>query len=135
MSVQLNHLIIPARDKWESAKFLASILDAQVGPEWAIFVPVRVSNGVTLDFADTLDFHRQHYAFLVSDVEFDAALSRIRKAGIPFFADFTHGGSGEINHLYGGRGFYFDDPNGHLLELITRPYGPVPEQWSPHKTA
>ncbi|HKD65475.1 MAG TPA: VOC family protein [Candidatus Binataceae bacterium] len=133
MSVQLNHLIIPARDKWESARFLARILDAEPGPEWSIFVPVRVSNGVTLDYADATDFHTQHYAFLVSDAEFDSALARIRNAGIPFFADFTHRGRGEINHLYGGRGVYFDDPSGHLLELITRPYGPVPEHWTPDK--
>jgi catechol 2,3-dioxygenase-like lactoylglutathione lyase family enzyme len=102
----------------------------QAGPQWANFVPVRVSNGVTLDYADANDFSYQHYAFLVNDVEFDAALSRTRGAGIPFYASFTREGPCEINHLYGERGFYFQDPNGHLFELITRPYGAILETWS-----
>ncbi len=63
------------------------------------------------------------------EAEFDAALERVRRAGIAFFAEFDGSGDGEINHLYGGRGFYFRDPNGHLFELITRPYGPAPERW------
>jgi catechol 2,3-dioxygenase-like lactoylglutathione lyase family enzyme len=91
---------------------------------------VRTGNGVTLDFADATDFRRQHYAFLVSESEFDAALSRIKAAGIAFYADFNHAGRGEINHLYRGRGVYFDDPDGHLLEIITRPYGSTPERWN-----
>jgi catechol 2,3-dioxygenase-like lactoylglutathione lyase family enzyme len=91
----------------------------------------RTSNGVTLDYADATEFRRQHYAFLVSEPEFDAALSRIKHAGIAFYADFSRAGHDEINHLYGGRGFYFDDPDGHLLEIITRPYGPSPERWMP----
>jgi catechol 2,3-dioxygenase-like lactoylglutathione lyase family enzyme len=130
MSVELNHTIIPVRDKWASAQFLARILGLTAGPEWAHFVPVRTSNGVTLDFTDAAAFHPQHYAFLLSDLEFDAALSRIREVGIAFYAEFTRQGQGEINHLYGGRGVYFDDPNGHLFELITRPYGSVPERWT-----
>src|SRR5437660_9529487 len=78
------------------------------------------------NFSDSADFGPQHYAFLVSEAEFDAALSRIRAAGVAHYANFRRERPGEINHLYGGRGVYFDDPNGHLLELITRPYGPVP---------
>jgi len=130
MTVELNHTIIPAKDKWRSAKFLADILGLEAGPEWSHFVPVRTSNGVTLDYADAAEFRRQHYAFLVSEREFDAALSRIKTAGIAFYADFNRAGHGEINHLYGGRGLYFDDPDGHLLEIITRPYGPSPESWA-----
>jgi catechol 2,3-dioxygenase-like lactoylglutathione lyase family enzyme len=130
MTVELNHTIILAKDKWRSAKFLADILGLEAGPEWSHFVPVRTSNGVTLDFADATEFRRQHYAFLVSEPEFDAALSRIKRAGIAFYADFNRAGHGEINHLYGGRGLYFDDPDGHLLEIITRPYGPSPERWT-----
>jgi catechol 2,3-dioxygenase-like lactoylglutathione lyase family enzyme len=130
MGVELNHIIIPAKDKRASAEFLAGILGLEAGPEWSIFVPVRTSNGVTLDYADAVEFRPQHYAFLVSDAEFDKALSRIQSAGIEFYADFHRGGCGDINHLYGGRGFYFDDPNGHLLELITRPYGTSPETWT-----
>jgi catechol 2,3-dioxygenase-like lactoylglutathione lyase family enzyme len=130
MTVELNHLIIPARDKWKSAKFLADILGLEAGPEWAHFVPVRTTNGVTLDFAEAIEFRRQHYAFLISDGEFDTALSRIKEAGITFYADFDRAGEGQINHLYGGRGVYFENPDGHLLEIITRPYGPTPERWT-----
>jgi catechol 2,3-dioxygenase-like lactoylglutathione lyase family enzyme len=130
MGVELNHIIIPAKDKRASAEFLAGVLGLQAGPEWSHFIPVRTSNGVTLDYADAVEFRPQHYAFLVSETEFDSALSRIKSAGIAIYADFTRSGRGEINHLYGGRGFYFDDPNGHLLELITRPYGATPERWS-----
>jgi catechol 2,3-dioxygenase-like lactoylglutathione lyase family enzyme len=131
MTVELNHTIIPAKDKWLSAKFLADILGLEAGPEWSHFVPVRTSNGVTLDFADAAEFRRQHYAFLVSEDQFDGALSRIKAAAIAFYADFNRSGCGEINRLYGGRGFYFEDPDGHLLEIITRPYGPTPERWAP----
>ena len=88
MSVELNHTIIPARDKWASAKFLSDILNLEAGPEWGHFVPARTGNGVTLDFSDAADFRPQHYAFLVSEAEFDAALSRIRAAGVAHYANF-----------------------------------------------
>jgi catechol 2,3-dioxygenase-like lactoylglutathione lyase family enzyme len=127
MSVELNHIIIPAKDKWASARFLAGILGLEAGPEWGHFVPVKTSNGVTLDFDEWEEVPQQHYAFLVSDAEFDAALARLRADGIRFYADPRRSKAGEINHAFGGRGFYFDDPDGHLLELITRPYGPKPE--------
>jgi catechol 2,3-dioxygenase-like lactoylglutathione lyase family enzyme len=133
MPVELNHTIIPAADKWASATFLAGILGLEAGAEWAHFVPIRLANGVTLDFAEAAGFRPQHYAFLLSEAEFDAALARLKSAGTAFYADFERSGRGEINHLYGGRGVYFDDPNGHLLELITQPYGPAPERWAkPH---
>ena len=127
MTIELNHTIIPAKDKWASAKFLADILNLEAGPEWGHFVPVKTGNGVTLDFSDSEGFRPQHYAFLVSDAEFDAAFARIRAQGVRYYADPRRAKPGEINHLHGGRGVYFDDPNGHLLELITRPYGPTPE--------
>jgi catechol 2,3-dioxygenase-like lactoylglutathione lyase family enzyme len=127
MSVELNHTIIPAKDKWASAKFLADILNLEAGPEWGHFVPVKTDNGVTLDFSDSSDFAPRHFAFLISEAEFDAALARIRAAGVAHYANFRRERPGEINHLYGGRGVYFDDPNGHLMELITQPYGPVPQ--------
>jgi catechol 2,3-dioxygenase-like lactoylglutathione lyase family enzyme len=130
MTVELNHTIIPTKNKWKSAKFLAEILGLEAGPEWSHFVPVRTSNGVTLDFAEAAEFRRQHYAFLVSEQEFDSALSRIKSAGIAFYADFNRDGHGQINHLYGGRGCYFEDLDGHLMEIITRPYGPIPERWT-----
>ncbi len=119
----LNHIIVPAKDKHASAKFLAAILGVEAGPEWGHFMPVRTANGVTLDFVDSKDLRTQHYAFLVDDREFDAGLERIKKDGVRYFARFDRSGPGEINRLYGGRGVYFDDPNGHLLELITKPYG------------
>ena len=79
MTVELNHTIIPAKDKWRSATFLAGILGLEAGPEWSHFVPVRTGNSVTLDFADATEFRRQHYAFLVSEEEFDAArASKVR---------------------------------------------------------
>src|SRR5438309_10382694 len=81
MSVELNHTIIPANDKWVSAKFLADILNLEAGPEWGHFAPVRTSNGVTPDFAERGGFRPQHYAFLISEAEFDAAPRRIRAGG------------------------------------------------------
>src|SRR6516164_7775509 len=109
---------------------LPTFLDWRRDRNGRIFVPVRTSNGVTLDFAEAAEFRRQHYAFLVGEQEFDTALSRIKSAGVAYYADFNRDGRGQINHLYGGRGFYFDDPDGHLMEIITRPYGPTPERWS-----
>ena len=93
------------------------------------FRPDPHQQRVTIDYADAADIGHQHCAFLVSDSEFDAALSRIQSAGIEYYADFDRTGPGQINHLYGGRGVYFYDPNGHLLELITRPYAAAPEKW------
>ena len=127
MSVQLNHIIVPAKEKWNSARFLAAILGLEVGPQWGPFVPLRTSNGVTIDFVDSSEFETHHCAFLVSEEEFEGALGRMRERGIGFYADFMRERRGETNHLYGGRGVYFDDPSGHLLEIITQPYGPTPE--------
>ncbi|HVS43639.1 MAG TPA: VOC family protein [Candidatus Dormibacteraeota bacterium] len=120
MTVELNHIIIPARDRHESAQFLAGILGLPVGQPFGPFVPVTVGNGVTLDFADRTEFHSQHCAFLVGDAEFDAAFARIRERGVTFYADPQHTRPGELNHYNGGRGFYFDDPSGHNMELLTR---------------
>jgi catechol 2,3-dioxygenase-like lactoylglutathione lyase family enzyme len=126
MAIELNHTIIRAKDKWESARFLAYILGVEAGPQWARFVPVKVG-GVTLDFADAPDPGHQHFAFLVSEDEFDAAFGRIRTAGVTYYADHDRSGKGEINHYYGGRGVYFDTPDRNLFEIITQPYGAVPE--------
>ncbi|GAA1512174.1 VOC family protein [Dactylosporangium maewongense] len=125
MSVQLNHTIVAARDKETSAGFLAAMLGVPVGRRFGPFVPVEVSNGVTLDFADTGDrpVTAQHYAFLVSEPEFDAIFGRIKQAGVAYYADPHHDQPQEINHRDGGRGVYFDDPSGHNMEILTRPYG------------
>jgi len=123
---QLNHIIIPAHNKRASAKFLGDILGVAPGAQWGPFVPVQTANGVTLDFVDSKDVRTQHYAFLVDDKEFDAGLARLRKDRIRIYAGPHKEGPGEINHHDGGRGVYFEDPNGHLLEMITKPYGPNP---------
>ncbi|MFD9411144.1 VOC family protein [Streptomyces sp. NPDC059989] len=125
MSVELNHTIVLSRDNRESAAFLAHILDLEVGAEWGPFIPVELSNGVTLDFATAPagSITVQHYAFLISEAEFDAAFEKIRAAGITYWADPHQRHPGEINHNDGGRGVYFPDPSGHGMEIITRPYG------------
>ena len=125
MSVELNHTIVHARDKRESAEFLAGILGLEVGAEWGPFIPVATANGVTLDFATAAaeSIRTQHYAFLISEREFDEAFDRIRQAGITYYADPHGQHPGEINHNDGGRGLYFIDPAGHGMEIITRPYG------------
>lgn len=114
-----------ARDKRASAEFLASILGLEVGPPFGPFIPVDTSNEVTLDFMDSDEepIPSQHYAFLVSEDEFDAIFARIQQAGITYYADPGHSQAGRINRNDGGRGAYFEDPNGHNLEIITRPYG------------
>jgi len=98
MAVELNHTIIPARDKRASAKFLADILNLEAGPEWGHFVPVRTANGVTLDFDEREDFRPQHFAFLVGEAEFDTALARIRAGGIRHYATPRRERPGEINY-------------------------------------
>ncbi|MEV7421223.1 MULTISPECIES: VOC family protein [unclassified Streptomyces] len=125
MSVQLNHTIVHSRDKHESAAFLAHIMDLEVGREMGPFVPVVVSNGVTLDYATipAESITMQHYAFLVTEAEFDGIFGRIQEAGLDYWADPHQKHPGEINHHDGGRGVYFLDPSGHALEAITRPYG------------
>ncbi|MFF4748751.1 VOC family protein [Streptomyces sp. NPDC002514] len=124
MTVNLNHTIVSARDKQASAKFLADILGLQVSPQFGPFAPVEIPNGVTLDYMETADaVTSQHYAFLVSEEDFDAIFARIKDAGLTFWADPAHSRPGEINTNDGGRGAYFEDPNGHNLEILTRPYG------------
>ena len=129
MSIDLNHLIVYVRDRRASAEFLAGILGVKVEPLWSHFLPVRTDNGVTIDFAESENIRQQHCAFLLGEIEFDAALERLKKSGAKFYAEFDGSGVGTINRLYGGRGVYFNDPNGHVFELITRPYGTVPERW------
>ncbi len=124
MSVELNHTIIHARNNRESAQFLANILGLEVGTEWGPFIPVATSNGVTLDFAaiPAESIVMQHYAFLISDEEFDPTHERLRQAGITYYADPYGKQPGEISRHHGGRGLYFLGPAGHGMEIITRPY-------------
>ncbi len=125
MPVELNHTIVAARNKKVAAEFLATVLGLRLGAPFGPFLPVETSNGVTLDFVDSDadPITSQHYAFLVSEQEFDEIFGRIQQAGITYYADPWHRQPGQINHNDGGRGAYFADPNGHNLEIITRPYG------------
>lgn len=125
MTVELNHTIIHSRDKGESAHFLADLLGLKVGAPLGPFLPVETGNGVTLDFMDhgEGDIPAQHYAFLVSETEFDEIFGRIQAAGLTYYADPAGNRVNEINTNDGGRGCYFADPNGHWLEILTRPYG------------
>ncbi|MFE5908626.1 VOC family protein [Streptomyces wedmorensis] len=125
MSVDLNHTIVHARDNRESAEFFVDLLGLEITSEWGPFIAVALNNGVTLDFA-TIPADRitpQHYAFLVSEEEFDAAYAKIRQRGVEHYADPHRKQPGAINHNDGGRGVYFMDPAGHAMELITVPYG------------
>lgn len=124
MAIQLNHTIVPARDAHASATFLAEMLGrnppVRFGPFWA----VALDNGVTLDFQRSDEaIPIGHYAFLVSEQEFDAIFARIQARGLQYWADPMHQRPFEINHNDGGRGLYWNDPSGHYLEIITRPYG------------
>ncbi|MDT0380228.1 VOC family protein [Streptomyces sp. DSM 42041] len=125
MPVQLNHTIVAATDKERSARFLADLLGLEVQPQYGPFLPVVTENGVALDYADAGNrpVTPQHYAFLVSEDEFDAIFARIKDAGLTYYADPFHHRVNEINHHDGGRGVYWEDPDRHNMEIITRPYG------------
>jgi len=124
MAIEFNHTIVYARDKRFSAEFLARILGLPAPtPMWS-FMTVALEHGVALDFATAEgDIKPQHYAFLVSEDDFNAILARISAEEIPHWADPGRTRPQQINHNDGGRGVYFKDPDGHLLEAITRPYG------------
>lgn len=123
MSVELNHTIVWARDDEASAAFLAGILGLPAEPRFGNFVPLRLSNGVTLDYASADHVAPQHYAFALSEAVFERAFDRVRDAGIEYYADPAHHQPGVLNHRFGGRGFYFADPDGHNMELFTQPAG------------
>jgi catechol 2,3-dioxygenase-like lactoylglutathione lyase family enzyme len=124
MAAQLNHTIVSVRDKHESATFLAEILGLDEPTPYGPFLVVRVDNDVSLDFADDHGpINPQHYAFLVTEDDFDEIFGRIRARGLSYWADPGRHRRGEINTNDGGRGVYWEDPSGHFLEIITRPYG------------
>lgn len=116
--VEINHIVIPARNKRATAELLAGILGVDVEGDSNQFVHIRASNGLTVDFSEARASEAFQCAFLVSREKFDAALSRINRTAINFYAAFDRKGRGEINRIHGGRGIYFDDPDGHLFELI-----------------
>lgn len=124
MSIKLNHTIVYCKDKVASANFLVEILGLASPKPFSHFLSVELANDVTLDFANVdHEFSGQHYAFLVSEEEFDKIFERIKKRSLQYWADPFHQSSGEINRRDNGRGLYFNDPSGHNLEILTRPYG------------
>ena len=126
MTITFNHTIVAAKDKKQSATFLTELFDLPSPTPFAQFMMVTVANDVSLDYADVgegEEIRSQHYAFLVSEDEFDAIYGRIRAWGLDHWADPAAVRPGEINHNDGGRGVYFRDPAGHYMEILTRPYG------------
>jgi catechol 2,3-dioxygenase-like lactoylglutathione lyase family enzyme len=124
VSVQLNHTIVSCRDQQRSAAFLTGILGLPAATRFGHFLVVAADNDVSLDFAETSsDITSQHYAFLVGEADFDAAFGRITEQGLTYWADPGRSRPGVINTRDGGRGLYFEDPDGHLMEILTRPYG------------
>jgi catechol 2,3-dioxygenase-like lactoylglutathione lyase family enzyme len=127
MSIEINHIIVPATNKQASARFLADILGVEPEAPVSHFLPVKVGS-VALDYDEATDIQPLHIAFLVDDATFVAAHGRLVNARVPTYADPRRTQPGQINYRYGGRGVYFDDPNGHLFELMTAPYRATPSQ-------
>ena len=126
VAVELNHHIVHARDPEASARFWTNILGLPEPGHFGPFVVVQAANDVSLDFIGTDDERYlvpNHYAFLVTEEEFDEIFGRIVTDGIEYYADPGKQEVAEINRHDGGRGMYWCDPDGHLLEAITRPYG------------
>ena len=121
MSIKLNHTIVPAKDKEAAAKFFAKIFGLNYEGSMGHFAPVRVNEDLTLDFDNAESFEPHHYAFHVSDDEFDAIFKRVQEAGITWGSDPRSTTNRQLNSRKGGRGVYFHGPDGHLLELLTRP--------------
>ena len=124
MAVQLNHTIVSSRDSQASAAFLADVLGLAAPKRFGPFFMVQTDNDVTLDFIEAAgEITAQHYAFLISEDEFDEIFGRIRERALPYWGDPAKSQLGRINDHDGGRGVYFEDPDGHYLEVITRQYG------------
>ena len=126
MTISLNHTIVASRDKRESAEFLAELFGLPSPKPFGHFMVVELEHGVSLDYASAAEgaqIPRQHYAFLVSEQEFDTIYGKIQSRGLEHWADPRQSRPGEINHNDGGRGVYFLDPSGHAMEILTRPYG------------
>ena len=124
MTVQLNHTIVWSRDQHRSAQFFVDVFGRPAPVRFGPFLVVEVDNGVSLDYHDTDgDVAPQHYAFLVSEEDFDAIFGRVVERGLDYWAEPGRTRPGQINHRDGGRGVYFPDPDGHMLEILTRPYG------------
>jgi catechol 2,3-dioxygenase-like lactoylglutathione lyase family enzyme len=121
MTIVLDHTIVPARDKEAAARFFAQIFGLSYDGLGGHFAPVRVNEALTFDFDNREAFESHHYAFHISDEEFDAILGRVQAAGRRYGSQPNSPEDGRINTRRGGRGFYFHDLDGHLLEVMTRP--------------
>jgi catechol 2,3-dioxygenase-like lactoylglutathione lyase family enzyme len=122
MAIVLNHTIVPARDKDAAARLFAQLFGLSYRGKNGHFAPVKVSDALTLLFSDEdASFESHHYAFHVSDGEFDAIFGRVKDAGLVFGSAPWSAGDGRLNDWGGGRGVYFRTPDGHLLELMTVP--------------
>ncbi len=123
MTITLNHTIILAKDAAETARFVTEILGLPAAKRLAHFTVIQVGE-TSLDLLETDEpISSRHFAFLVSEADFDAIFERIKAREITYWADPFRREAGQINRWDDGRGLYFDDPNGHLLEILTRPYG------------
>jgi hypothetical protein len=124
VKVELNHTLVHTRDIWAAARDVAEVLGRPEPTAYGPFAVLELDNGASLDFIeDSGEIQAQHYAFLVAEDDFDAIWDRLRSAGRQWWADPAKRRPGEINHEDGGRGLYWDGPEGHFLEIITRPYG------------
>jgi catechol 2,3-dioxygenase-like lactoylglutathione lyase family enzyme len=121
MAIVLDHTIVPAKDKVASAEFFADIFGLKVNPGQGHFAQVQINDSLTFDFADQPEPRSHHYAFHISEAEFEEIFGRVKAKGLPYgSAPYNHT-DGQIYTRRGGRGFYFEDPNGHLLEVMTVP--------------
>ncbi|MFF3622519.1 VOC family protein [Streptomyces sp. NPDC002467] len=123
--IQLDHTVVHATDRQLSAEFIAAVLGLTPGAPFGPFLPVDLGNDVTLDYYQQPagePLQPQHYAFLVPDEQFDGMIARLDAIGVTYYADPGHSEPGRVNRLFGGRGAYFADPDGHNMEIMTRPY-------------
>jgi catechol 2,3-dioxygenase-like lactoylglutathione lyase family enzyme len=124
MSIELNHTIVHVKDRWVASREVGHVLGLPEATSYGPFAELALDNGVSLDFMDSAaEIHAQHYAFLVGEDDFDAILGRLRDDGREWWADPFKRQVHTINHGDGGRGLYWEGPDGHWLEIITRPYG------------
>ena len=124
MGVELNHTIVHVKNRWDAARDVGQVLGLPEATAYGPFAELKLHNAVSLDFMDTEgEIRGQHYAFLVGEEEFDLILGRLQHLGRQWWADPFKRHPNEVNHEDGGRGLYWEGPDGHWLEIITRPYG------------
>jgi catechol 2,3-dioxygenase-like lactoylglutathione lyase family enzyme len=122
VAIHLDHTIVPAHDKEASARWFAEVMRLEYKGPWGHFAPVKIDDHLSLDFDTSESFQTSHYAFIVSEAEFDDIFERIQAKTIVYGSGPFQPDDMQINHHHQGRGFYFKDPNGHLLEVITHTY-------------